>query len=205
MQQLGRSLDVDKIQIISYSEREIKQLCTRFATLLDSRDAINATRRELNSLKRIGFSSLKLYVSHFIQVLNFAIDRGEIRKECRSYYGLGIHTGVLPLFSRESAIIIWTDKVIRGEEQRTRNGSIHLSHPDIKTIKNKLQQCRTIVSELSVQEKQMITVQEEIKKARLEIDRMIRKVWDEIDTLYEDEPPASRRKKAAQHGVVYVE
>ena len=55
-------------------------------------------------------SMARLYISHFIQVLNLAVIRHEIRSNQRDLYGLGTLNNTLPDLSSEAALVQWGRK-----------------------------------------------------------------------------------------------
>ena len=76
----------------------------------------------------------RLYVSHFIQVLDLAVLRGEIKKEQKQYYGLSAANG-LPDLASEGALLRWGKLVMEGERQRTAHGGIPIYNPTIARVK----------------------------------------------------------------------
>ena len=63
----------------------------------------------------------RLYVSHFIQVLNFCIARGEMKPAIRRYYGLDEKSSKVPSLVTEQDLLQWGEKIINGEQERLRN------------------------------------------------------------------------------------
>ena len=57
----------------------------------------------------------RLYLSHFIQVLNLAVIRGDIKKEYKAYFNLDIDTHVVPDLSTETSLLKWGNSIIEGE------------------------------------------------------------------------------------------
>ena len=64
----------------------------------------------------------RLYISHFIQVLNLAVIRSEVRAAHKSYYGLPADSSNVPDLSTEAALVEWGRKIIDGETKRTSQG-----------------------------------------------------------------------------------
>ena len=58
----------------------------------------------------------RLYVSHFIQVLNFCIARGEMKPAIRRYYGLDEKSSKVPSLVTEQDLLQWGEKIINGEQ-----------------------------------------------------------------------------------------
>lgn len=60
----------------------------------------------------------RLYISHFIQVLNLAVIRSEIRTAHKEYYGLDMKSNNVPDLSTETALAEWGRKIVDGENRR---------------------------------------------------------------------------------------
>jgi len=77
----------------------------------------------------------RLYISHFIQVLNLAVIRNEIRALQKELYGLNVQENALPDLSSETALADWGRKVIEGERKRMGQGGIPIYNPTIAKVK----------------------------------------------------------------------
>ena len=77
----------------------------------------------------------RLYMSHFIQVTNMAIARGDLTPADRDYFGFGRDQKRVPSFSSENEVLKWGEKLIEGETQRIRKGLTPISNPTIAVVK----------------------------------------------------------------------
>lgn len=77
----------------------------------------------------------RLYISHFIQVLNLAVIRSEVRAAHKSYYGLPTDSSNVPDLSTEAALVEWGRKIIDGETKRTSQGGIPIYNPTIAKVR----------------------------------------------------------------------
>lgn len=77
----------------------------------------------------------RLYVSHFIQVLNLAVIRSEVRVAHKAYYGLPGDSTNVPDLSTETALVEWGRKIIDGEAKRTSQGGIPIYNPTIAKVR----------------------------------------------------------------------
>ena len=77
----------------------------------------------------------RMYISHFIQVLNMSVLRGEIKKDQKTLYGLEPNQHVLPDLSTDDALLEWGKKIIEGEEERIRQGGFPIYNPNITKVK----------------------------------------------------------------------
>ena len=75
-------------------------------------------RTQVRYSKRISTlqHNVMMYLSHFLQVLFLAIERGEIEKEKLSLYGL--EEMMVPYLKTPDAIMKWAPKIIEGEKNR---------------------------------------------------------------------------------------
>lgn len=77
----------------------------------------------------------RLYVSHFIQVLNLAVIRSEIRSSHKEYYGLEPQSCNVPDLSSETQLASWGRKIIDGETRRLSQGGTPIYNPTIAKVK----------------------------------------------------------------------
>ena len=56
----------------------------------------------------------RLYISHFIQVLNLAVIRMEIKESHKALYGLPVDNFSVPDLSSEASLAEWGQKIIEG-------------------------------------------------------------------------------------------
>ena len=77
----------------------------------------------------------RLYISHFIQVVNMSIMRGEMPAGTRKYYNLPEDSKKLPSLNTEKELIDWGKKIIDGEAQRKIKGLPPVNNPTIAVVK----------------------------------------------------------------------
>ena len=75
----------------------------------------------------------RMYISHFIQVLNLAVIRGEIKKEQKELYHLEPDNHFVPDLSSEEDLLEWGMNIYEGEQERTRLGGFPIYNPAIQT------------------------------------------------------------------------
>lgn len=201
---LNELLSDDDSVLKNYKEKIIDHTSI-FKKLIEKRDAYKIKRRALNKQKKELLLRLKIYVSHFLQVFNFAIDRGDIDKECRKFFELRTNTGVIPPLSKESDIIKWSHRIVAGEQKRIVKGAEVISHPNFTQIQRITIATDKVIADLKILDDLFRIYQEEIAGQRVIVDDFIKQLWNEIEFQYVNEPIAIKRKKATQYGVVYVE
>jgi hypothetical protein len=146
----------------------------------------------------------KLYISHFIQVVNMSIQRGEISGTILDFYKLNGYSKKLPPLNTEEEVIIWGGKIIDGETQRTRNGMSPITNPTIAVVKvryEKFLEAYTNQKNLQLANNRALN---ELADLRPMADSIIVDVWNEVEESFKDLPDDLRREKAAEYGLVYV-
>lgn len=146
----------------------------------------------------------RLFVSHFIQVLNLAILRSEIKNSSKSYYGLPLDSYTVPDLTSEAALAEWGIKIIEGEQRRVADGGIPIYNPTIAKVKVRYD----IFMEGYEQQKnyQSITNRslEDLASMRDRADEIILDIWNEVEKKFENiQPNEARLNKCREYGVVY--
>jgi hypothetical protein len=146
----------------------------------------------------------KLYISHFIQVVNMSIQRGEISGSILDFYNLNGYSRKLPPLSTEEEVIKWGERLIEGETQRVRKGMSPITNPTIAVVKvryEKFLEAFRYQKNLQNANSRALT---ELADLRPEADDIILNTWNEVEESFRDLPDDLRREKATEYGLVYV-
>src|SRR5665648_518860 len=114
---------------LAFSQQTLDNLQTFYPYLLGSIRQLNISRQnQFDRSKEYGefFRKAKLYLSHFLQVVNFAIARGEMKPEIIEFYGLKMNSKATPPLNLEAHIMTWGERIIEGEQKLS---LIHISEP----------------------------------------------------------------------------
>ena len=77
----------------------------------------------------------RLYISHFIQVLNLSVLRSEVKPIHKKLYCLPIDNYNVPDLTSEAAMVEWGKRIIEGERKRTSQGGVPIYNPTIAKVK----------------------------------------------------------------------
>lgn len=146
----------------------------------------------------------KLYVSHFIQVLNMAIARGEFQPSIREVYGMELDEKRIPMLNTESELLEWGKKIIDGETLRLQKGQTPISNPTIAVVKVRFQQFVEAYNNQKILQQNTQRQLHELNALRGKADEIILSIWNEVEASFADLPDEERRKKAGEYGIVYV-
>lgn len=141
---------------------------------------------------------------HFIMVLNFDIIRGKFHPSIRADYGLDATQETLPQMTREAEIIDWIKKLINGETHRIANGGAPMLDPALAELQAALTAYTAKHDEQLRKKTVYDTAQEAVEAMRPEVDKMIKKLWNQIEFYFSEDEPSSLRRKARGWGVVYA-
>ena len=146
----------------------------------------------------------RMYISHFIQVLNMAIQRGEQPASIRTFYGFNENDSRVPSLNTEESIIGWGEKLILGEQERTRKGNSPITNPSIALVRVRFEQFKDSYYSQKIIQKSTNRHVSELSELRKSADEIIAKVWDEVENTYKSLPEDMRREKSQEYGLVYV-
>lgn len=145
----------------------------------------------------------RLYLTHFIRVMNMAIQRGELSPETREYYGIKKHDSNLPSLRTENELITRGQKIIEGEEQRIRDGGCPITNPTIAVVKVRFQSFLEFNDHKKSMAKRVRDYSLKAKNLRKEADELILQVWNETESFFAYLPREISIKECENHGVVY--
>lgn len=196
--------------------REQGNLVLSFRTTQDARQFLNKFQRaqrkyqqchdlHIHSSKtyRTELNMARMYVSHFIQVLNMTVQRGELRKDIKTEYGLKPDDFTAPDLSSEQAVQEWGERIIKAEERRTQQGGVPIYNPTIAKVKVHW----NVFNEHYYNQKNLRTnaaaALEEVTQMRPQADDLILDIWNQVETFYGQLPKEELMEKCKPFGIIY--
>lgn len=149
-------------------------------------------------------NNARTFTSHFIQVFNLGIDREKYIAEHRSFYGVGLNVGALPGLSTEADILIWCNRLITGDAERLAAGGLPMDNPSIAEVDTAYRKLLLSIDNQSNKKDAYDKAQEALEALNPEADKLILRIWNEIDTAYDDHEPSSRRRKGREWGIIFT-
>lgn len=153
----------------------------------------------LKKLKKV-----KLYISHFIQVVNMAITRGELQQVVRIFYGIDEDNSKLPSLNTELDVIECGKKLIEGETKRKINGHTPITNPTIALVRVYYDNFIESYKFQKMLQKNHSRALNNLADIRDEADQIILNVWNDVEESYSELPEDLKREKAQKYGLVYV-
>lgn len=193
-----------KLSFSVSTHQELKFFYPEFKQAVNYQKETLDRQTEKNQVHQDSFKKARLYISHFIQVLNFAIIRGELKADTRNIFGLDSDEKKLPQLNTEKDVIEWGEKLIQGEQMRLARGYAPITNPTIARVKVHYEDyLRAHKSQKHLQETHNKALHK-IAQLRLKSDAIIVKIWNEVEAHFSELPAEEKRLKAEQFGIVYV-
>lgn len=145
----------------------------------------------------------KLYMSHFIQVINMAILRNDLSPNDRDYFGFGRDQRKVPSFGTEVEVIKWGEKLIQGEILRIKSGLTPVTNPTIAVVKVRYEDFIESYKFQKILQKNLQRNQERLVELRKVVDLIITSIWNEVEETFKNLPDEPRRNHAKIYGLVY--
>ena len=192
---------------LAYSQKlflELQNYLPQYEQAIDQYNFSKERQVKYGKLLADQFKVTRLYVSHFVQVLNLCIVRGEIKPDVRPSYGLDIDEKAVPDLGTEQSLMQVGVKVIQGEEQRGMMGGTRIYNPSIAMVKVKYEKFREYFNN---HKNLLVTTQkmhDRVIELRTRADELIVRVWNEIETKFEVLSGDEKREKATAYGIVYL-
>jgi len=191
---------------LAFSQSTFQKVLTHMhifeKTVQESRQAFNIQVEKSKEYGKL-LKKTKLYISHFIQVVNMAIVRGDLSTADRDYFGFGRDHNRVPSFGSEGEVIKWGEKVIQGETLRIKKGLTAVTNPSMAVLKVRYEDYLEAYRFQKILQKNLQRSQEKLVEQRCLIDTIITAVWNEVEDHYKDLPDEARRNSAKLYGVVY--
>lgn len=146
---------------------------------------------------------VRLYISHFIQVLNFCVIRKEIKPEMKKLYGLDVNDFTVPDLNTEASLLSWGERIITGEQERLRQGGTPIYNPAIAKVRVHYDLFKDgSIAQKTFQRSTNRTL-DAIAQQRNTADSIILDIWNQVEEHYKDLPEAKRRERCEAYGLRY--
>ena len=161
------------------------------------------TKVSANKNYRRVVQNARMYISHFIQVLNLAVIRGEVKAEQKELYQLDPHNHIVPDLSSEEDLLVWGDNIIQGEQKRTSMGGFPIYNPAIAKVKVHYDIFKEEQMSHTLHKKVTSRVMGDVESQRKQADAIILTIWNEVEDYYKDLLPYDKLCHCKNYGVIY--
>jgi hypothetical protein len=145
----------------------------------------------------------KVYLTHFIRVMNMAIYRGDLPSETRAFFGLATDESTVPFLNTENELVSWGRRIIDGEEYRIRMKGSPITNPTIAVVKVRFGNFLDALNHHKTLTLKTQEFGEKIISLRKEADDVILHIWNEVEKSLHTYPEEERKKMCENYGLVY--
>lgn len=194
----------NKLAFSNHSVEELQNVKNNFENHLTQYELDTRLQSEnIKEYKKV-LETARMYVSHFIHVLLFASERGEINGGIEYYDGLDKYAGKLPPLNTEAEILEWGNKMVKGEQVRMQKGGSAIYNPSIALVKFKVAELHDAAIFQQTLKRNTLRSFDKMQTLRKITNEFISKLWTEIEESIEVESPKIKRQIAQEYGIVYV-
>ena len=155
------------------------------------------------SKSRENIKMARLYISHFIQVLNMSIARGELKKSCKTHYQLDPDGNSVPNLTSEKALLKWGERIIKGEAERQKNGGAPIYNPNIAKVSVYFDIFKENQQAQKIYQMNTQRYAEAVKKMHEKCDELIMEIWNEVESHFTNLPWDERITACKKYGLIY--
>jgi hypothetical protein len=145
----------------------------------------------------------RMYLTHFIRVMNMAISRGELPPEIRAFYGIPTNDPTVPSLNNENELVSWGRRIIDGEVFRIKKGGSPITNPTIAVVKVRFEQYLDALNFQNIISKRAQDYSEKVYELRKEADEIILTLWNEVESKFSDLNESGKRAACEKYGIVY--
>lgn len=156
--------------------------------------------------KNISKAQSSIVTRHFLLSIIHAVERKETGFNLGdpAYYNMDIHNPTLPEMGSEAQILAAGNLAIVGEDNRVAAGGPIAPFPTKAQVEAALNDFKTKNATQSTLKDALDAKKDALADLNEEADAVFKKVADEVESFYNEEPIESRRARAREWGVIYV-
>ena len=199
---MGQKKETDELAFSAKSLNHLRSFYTSFEGTIIHHKLARTQQEKSSSAYLETVRKARLYLSHFIQVLNFSIQRGDMKPNIRDFYGFSEKKS--PSLILDSEVLEWGKKIIEGEHKRISNGGNPLYNPSIALVKVKFDQFVDMYHFQKTLQNNTARWTTKVAELRKEADEIILDIWNEVEETFSALPDDLKREKATEYGLIYV-
>lgn len=183
--------------------QEAQRFLIQFQMYMDQYHNNRKNKVSVNKEYRLIVQNTRMYISHFIQVLNLAFIRGEIKKDYKTLYGLEIDRHTVPDLTKAEDLLYWGEKIINGENERISKGGFPIYNPTINKVKGYYDNFKEQQTTHAFHKQTINRVYENMEQLRKQADRLIVQIWNQVENFYKDKLPFAKLNLCKQYGLIF--
>jgi hypothetical protein len=199
----GKELPPNKLAFSSKTIVHLQKFLPQFDQNLQLYRQALSTQNKKSKEYNDTLKKARIYLTHFIRVMNMAILRGELPAETRAFYGLATDESTVPSLNTENELMSWGRRIIEGEQFRIKKGGSPITNPTIAVVKVRFENFLESWTFHNTLAKRTIDFTEKNYALRKEADEIILQLWNEVENTHSSLPEEIRKTKSEEYGLVY--
>lgn len=184
-------------------QHEAKTLLSQYEQALFIYKQSSSNHQSSISKSRENIKMARLYISHFIQVLNMSIARGELKKNCKTFYELDPDGNNVPNLTSEKSLLKWGERIIKGETERLKSGGAPIYNPNIAKVGVYFDIFKENQQAQKIYQLNTGRYSDAVKKMREKCDELIVEIWNEVEAQFIDLSWDERMTACKKYGLIY--
>ena len=157
----------------------------------------------VSAAKWTAFHRSVMFCSHYHQVFNLGILRGEFPANHRMYYGIDVNSSKVPPLITETDLLNCAANIKKGDANRVTAGGKPMSNPTAAQVETEFQAYFALAQQQSTLKVSSNKEQEDVSGILAEGIRLAADICDELEHKYRHDTDSSKRAKCREWGVVY--
>jgi hypothetical protein len=199
----GKEMPPHKLAFSSKTIMKLEKSLPQFERSIKSyRENLSSQNKKNREYYEI-VKKARIYLTHFIRVMNMAIFRGELPSETRAFFGLATDDANVPFLNTENDLLNWGRRIIEGEEFRIKKGGNPITNPTIAVVKVRFGNFLDALNHHNTLSKKALEYNDKISTLRKEADDIILHLWNEVEKTHSTYPDDERKEMCEKYGLVY--
>ncbi len=199
----GQKKSPDDLAFSPNTLARLRAFFTTFETTIIHHKLARQQQEKSSSVYQESARKARLYLSHFMQIINFSILRGDIKPDAMKFYGVDEDKKMPPLLL-DSELLEWGKKIIEGEQKRVLHGGNPIYNPSIAMVKVKFDQFLDAYHFQKTLQNNTARWTSKVVELRDEADEIILDIWNEVEEHFANLPDEMKREETMKYGLVYV-
>jgi hypothetical protein len=199
----GQKKSPDDLAFSSSTLARLRAFFTTFETTIIHHKLARQQQEKSSGVYQEISRKARLYLSHFMQIINFSILRGDIKSDVLKFYGLD-EDRKMPSLLLDSELLEWGKKIIEGEQKRILHGGNPIYNPSIAMVKVKFDQFLDAYHFQKTLQNNTARWTSKVVELRNEADDIILDIWNEVEEHFSELSDDQKREEAVKYGLVYV-
>ena len=201
--QAGQKKSLEELAFSASTLARLRAFFTTFETTIIHHKLARQQQEKSSSVYQETARKARLYLSHFMQVINFSIVRGDIKADSLKFYGIE-GDRKMPSILLDSELLEWGKKIIEGEQKRVTHGGNPIYNPSIAMVKVKFDHFLDAYHFQKTLQNNTARWTSKVVQLREEADEIILQIWNEVEEHFSALSDEMKREEAIKYGLIYV-